>query len=168
MRTAAAVAIAIAIAAVLPAVVSAHEGTEITVAGEIRPNGPIEITGEDFEAGDVVRIELRKQGAAPIELGTVPVESDGSFAATLHVPETVESGIYQLAADGEESAETEVTVLEPAEGSEVVSEPEASREVSSDRPTGETIGLVVTAFLLAAAGAGLLALSRTRPHAPVS
>lgn len=155
-------------AAMLTATVSAHEGTAISVAGEIRSNGPIEITGEDFEPGDTVRIELRKQGTAPIELGAVPVETDGSFTATLHVPETVESGIYQLAADGEESAETEVTVLEPEDGSEVVSEPGEGGEVSSNRPSGETVGLVIATLLITLAGIGLLALSRTRPHAPVS
>lgn len=153
-------------AAMLTATVSAHEGTAISAAGEIRPNGPIEITGEDFEPGDTVRIELRKQGTAPIELGAVPVETDGSFTATLHVPETAESGIYQLAADGQESAEVEVTVLEPADGSEVVSEPGEDGDVSSDRPASETIGLVIATLLIALAGTALLALSRTRSHQP--
>lgn len=161
-------AIVIALATFLPSIVSAHEGTEVTVAGEIRPNGPIEVTGEDFEPGDVVRIELRKQGATPIELGTVPVESDGSFTATLHVPATAQPGIYQLAADGEESAETEVTLLEPAVGSQVVLEPEEGGEVSSDRPSGETVGLAVATVLFALTGIALLALSRTRPQAHVS
>lgn len=155
---------ALVLAVLLPATTFAHEGTEVSVVGEIRPNGSIEVTGEDFEAGDVVRIELRKQGTQPIELGTVPVESDGSFVATLHVPETAQPGIYQLAADGEESAETEVTVLEPAEGSEVVPGPEAGQDVSSDRPAGETTALAIATVLVALAGAGLLALSKTRPH----
>lgn len=161
------VTLGLALLALLPASVSAHEGTAISVVGEIRPNGPIEITGEDFGPGDVVRIELRKQGVAPIQLGTVPVETDGSFAATLHVPATAGPGIYQLAADGQESAETEVTVLEPEAGSEVESEPAEGGEASSDRPASETVALAAAAVLLAAVGLGFLALSRTRPHVAV-
>lgn len=155
---------ALAAVALLPAATYAHEGTEVTVVGEIQPNGPIEIKGEDFEPGDVVRIELRKQGAAPIALGTVQAETDGSFAATLHVPATAEPGIYQLAADGQESAETEVTVLKSANETAAEPEPEKSGDVSSDRPASETVALAVTAVLLAATGLGFLALSRTRPH----
>lgn len=163
MRGIALLALALAL---LPATALAHEGTEVSVVGEIRPNGPIEIKGEDFESGDVVRIELRKQGTEPIELGSVSVESDGSFAVTFHVPATAAPGIYQLAADGEESAETEVAILEPADGSGEVPEPGESGEVSSDRPAGETAGIAVATILVATTGIGLLAFSRTRAHRP--
>jgi len=135
------------------------------VAGEVTPNGPIEIRGSDFEPNDHVRLELRKEGVEPIELGRVPVEADGSFSITLHVPESVEPGIYELAADGKESASTEVTVLKAAEG-ETGASPETAgeREVSSDAPAGETISLAIATALIALVGAGLIWLSRTRPR----
>ncbi len=148
----------------LAATVFAH-GTEVAVVGDVRPNGPIEIRGEEFEPNDHVRLELRKGGVEPLELGTVAVEADGSFSITLHLPATVSPGIYELAADGKESAATEVAVLEPAAGeAQPAPEHQATENVSSDRPAGETVVLALATAVLAALGAGLLWLSRTRAH----
>ncbi len=156
--------IAAALALLLAATVFAH-GTEVSVVGDVRPNGPIEIRGEEFEPDDQVRLELKKEGVQPIELGRVSAEADGSFSITLHLPATVSPGIYELAADGKESATTEVTVLEPAAGgTEPAPERQETESVSSDRPAGETVGLALATALLAALGAGLLWLSRTRAH----
>jgi hypothetical protein len=142
----------------------AHEGTAISVQGAVRANGPIEIEGEDFEPGDVVRIELRKDGVAPVELGRVPVEADGTFITTLHLGADVQPGLYELAADGQESASFDLTVLAAAEGSSGASETQPQESVSNDRPAGETVGLVLFTVVLAAAAAGLLWLSRTKAH----
>ena len=154
--------------ALMPTIVWAH-GTEVSVSGEVRPNGPIEIEGADFEANDVVRIELRKEGVEPIELGRIPVEADGSFAITLHVPQSVSPGIYELACDGEESATTQVTILESAAGEpDGATEPEETHAVSNDAPAGETVGLAALTAALAVMGAGLVWLSRPRPHRTIS
>jgi len=149
--------------ALLPAIVLAHGGTEVAVKGEVRANGLIELEGEEFAPNDSVRVELRKDGAEPIKLGEVAADGDGSFSVSLHVPAVVEPGIYRLAAEGKESAEADVTVLEPLEGGGPLSE-EPAESVSNDRPSGETVGLAVMVAAFAAVGAGLLRLSRTRPH----
>lgn len=151
--------------ALLPAAALAHEGTEVSVNGDVRPNGSIEVEGADFEPNDVVRIELRKDGVEPVELGTVQVGADGSFVETLHVPATVRPGLYLLAADGQESATFDVTVLEPADGSEPATPAgESAASVENDRPVAETIGLAVFTALVAAAAAAALWWSRTRPR----
>lgn len=143
--------------------VSAHEGTEVSVKGEVRPGGPIEIEGEEFEANDVLRIELRKNGVEPIELGRVPADAEGAFGVTLHIPDTVAPGLYILAADGEESATFDVTVLEPVEGSEPGAQPEgAVEDVSNDRPAGETVGLAIFTAVLAVAALAVLWAGRTQ------
>ena len=145
------------------ATVLAHEGTEVIVNGEVRPDGPVQIEGEGFEPNDVVRIELRKDGVEPIELGRVPADDEGAFIETLHVPATVAPGLYQLAADGQESATFDLTVLEPEEGSEPAAEPARPAEpVSNDRPAGETVGLAIFTAAIAVAAGGLLWFSRTR------
>ncbi len=59
----------------------------------------------------------------------------------------------------------EVTVLTPAAGeTEPATEHQETESVSSDRPAGETIGLALATAALAALGAALLWLSRTRAH----
>ncbi len=148
----------------LPVAISAH-GTEVSVVGEVRPGGPIEIHGEDFEADDIVRLELRKEGVEPLELARVPVETDGSFAITLHLAATVSPGIYELAADGKESATAEVAVLRAANGEQQPgAEPSQEGSATNERPAGETAGLAAMAGIFALVGVGLIWLSRTRPH----
>ena len=159
---------AVLLVLLLPPTLLAH-GPEVSVVGEVRPNGPIEIRGEEFEPNDHVRLELRKGGVEPVELGTVAVEADGSFSITLHLAATVSPGIYQLAADGKESTTTEVTILEPEAGeAEAASEHQASGKVSSDRPARETVVLAALTITVWALGAGLLWLSRTRPQGPAA
>lgn len=154
-----------ALLALLPAVLRAHEGTEVSVRGEVRPNGPIEIVGEGFEANDHIRLELRKEGVEPIALGTVAADAEGAFTETLHLPASVRPAIYQLAAEGEESATADVTVLEPAAGDAPVEpEPPSTEPVSNDRPSGEVIGLAAFTGAIALLAVTLLWLSRTRPR----
>lgn len=155
--------------ALIPTTALAHEGTEVTVKGDVRPGGPIEIEGEEFEAGDIVRIELRKDGVEPIELGRIPVGEDGTFTATLHIAVDTRPGLYQLAADGEESATFDVTVLEPAEDAAATEPTRDSQEFgSNNRPAGETIGLAVFTGGIALGGIALLWVSRTRARAATS
>lgn len=151
--------------ALFPTAARAHGGTEVTLQGDVRPGGPIDIVGEDFEPNDVVRIELRKDGVEPIELGRVPVDSEGAFTQTLHVPADVRPGLYQLAADGKESATFDVTVLASTDGAEEVDTAGAAQEsVSNDRPTREAVGLVIFTVVIALAAVALLWASRTHPR----
>lgn len=139
-----------------PAAASAHGGTEVIVSGDVYAGGAIELQGEGFDPGGVVRIELQRANSAPIELGSVPADEDGDWSATLHMPADARPGRYQLVAIGEdESASLEVTVRPPAD---TVGAGSASRapDVSNDRPAGETAALVVLALALAAGGAALL------------
>lgn len=157
-----------ALVALLPAVALAHGGTEVNVRGEVRPDGPIEITGEDFAPEDNVRIELRRAGIVPIELARVSSDQDGTFSASVHVPAEVKAGLYQLAAEGEESATTEVTILGAASGSAPGQpgqpEPPSAGSVSNDRKAGEVAGLAAFTAAVALLSLGLLRLSRTRPR----
>lgn len=151
----------------LPAsAVVAHEGTAVAVKGDVRSDGPLELEGEGFEPNDVVRIELRRDGVEPIELGRVPADAEGAFTETLHVPADIVPGLYQLAADGEESATFELTVLQAEDGSEPAGAPDraATESVSNDRPSSETIGLAVFTAAITLAAGGLLWFSRTRAH----
>ena len=156
------IAAAVAAIALLPAIASAHGGTDVTVRGHLHPGGPIEIVGEDFAPNDVVRIELRKDGVEPFELGRIPADKDGGFTETLHIPASVPPGLYELAAEGQKSATADVTILEPPAGSAVAAEPAvAAGSVSNDRPAGETLGLAVFTAAIALAAVGLLWASRT-------
>ena len=152
--------------ALLPTAALAHEGTEVTVRGDVRPGGPIDIVGEEFEPNDIVRIELRKDGVEPIELGRIPADGEGAFTETLHVPADVRPGLYQLAADGEESATFDVIVLDPTEGApEVEPTGEAQESASNNRPAGETLGLTIFTGVIGLAAVALLWASRTHAGA---
>lgn len=153
--------------AVLPLTASAHGGTVVTVRGHPHRDGPLEVEGEEFAPNDVVRIELRRGDAEPFELGQVQADADGAFSHTFHVPATVEPGFYELAAEGEESASTEATILATPEGGAPAIEPEPSpaEPVSNDRPAPEVIGLAVFTAGIAVLAVGLLWISRTRPRA---
>lgn len=162
-----AVTLVVAVLALVPMAVLAHGGTGVIVRGHIHPGGPIELEGEDFAPNGSVRIELRKEGMEPIELGPVAADEQGAFSITLHVPESVRPGLYQLAAEGEESATTEVTVLARVDGGAPIEPgPSATEPVSNDRPTGEVAGLATFTAAIAVLALGLLWLSRT-PRRPV-
>lgn len=152
--------------ALIPLAAFAHGGTKVSVKGDVRADGPIEIVGTDFAANDVVRIELRREGAQPVDLGRIPADADGNFTETLHVPASVTAGLYQLAADGGESTTTEVTILEPAAVSSAGAEQSmvATATVENHRPTGETVGLALFTAATALVAVGLLWASRTHAH----
>lgn len=149
--------------AFLPVRVAAHGGTEISVRGSVRVDGPIEITGEEFAANDTVLIVLRRAGTEAVELGRVPVGATGEFQALLHVPASMRAGLYELAAEGKESATAEVTILESAAGTQPGgAASEAEGDVSNDRAASEVIGLALVTAATALAGIGVL--WRFRPH----
>ena len=167
MRTLAAIAVLAALA-LLPGVVAAHGDSTVAVAGHPHADGPIEIDGSDFEANEVVALELRKQGQAPVLLGSVPVEPDGTFAVTLHVPAEVRPGLYELVATaGDESTSAEATILETPGGAMPSSGDTVVEDISNDRPAGETAALSVVTAALAAAGGGIVLLGRRNRPRPL-
>ncbi|MCI1017469.1 ExeM/NucH family extracellular endonuclease [Microbacterium sp. C5A9] len=72
----------------------------------------LQITGEGYEPGETVTVELRPKKGAPLEVGTVQVRADGSFSTAVTVPKNAQPGKYTVAvsqADGDEATAT-VTV----------------------------------------------------------
>ena len=156
-----AVTLVVAALALVHTAVLAHGGTDVVVRGHTHPGGSLELEGEDFAPNDSVRIELQKGGTDPIELGQIAADEQGAFSITLHVPESVRPGLYQLAADGEESATTDITILEPPAGSVISTPVSQSGPVLNHRPRGEVIGLAAFTAAIAALALGLLWFSRT-------
>lgn len=158
--------IALALAsALLPAAALAHGGPEVFVKGVVRAGGSIDVSGEEFPQGSLVTIELRRDGGEPVALGAVPVDNDEEFEATLHVPDDLLPGLYQLVAvGGDESASVEVTVLEAAEGAVGSAAAAPAVPVINDRPVSEIVALAILTAAVAALGALLLRLGRTRPR----
>ena len=165
MRTLAAIAVLVAIG-LLPGTVAAHGDSTVAVAGHPHADGPIEIEGSDFEANEVVTLQLRKQGQAPVLLGSVPVEPDGTFEVTLHVPAEVRPGLYELVANaGDESTSAEATILERPGGTVPGVGDNPTEDISNDRPVAETAALAVVTATVAAAGAGIILRGhRKRPR----
>lgn len=166
MRTLAAIAVLTALGQI-PGMAAAHGDSTVAVAGHPHADGPIEIEGSDFEADEVVTLELRKQGQAPVLMGSVPVEPDGTFEVTLYVPADVRPGLYELVGStGEESTSAEATILAPPDGAVFGTESAPLDDVSNDRPGGETAGLALITALVAAAGVAIILLGR-RPARPL-
>ncbi|KQQ68517.1 ExeM/NucH family extracellular endonuclease [Microbacterium sp. Leaf320] len=70
------------------------------------------ITGEGYEPGETVTVELRPKKGAATEVGTVQVTADGTFSTSVTVPKSTQPGKYTVAvaqADGDEATAT-VTV----------------------------------------------------------
>jgi hypothetical protein len=156
------------LAALVPSAVIAHGGPAVGVQGDVRAGGGITVTGEDFPPGEAVDIALEKAGIEPLVLGAVTVEEGDAFEVVFHVPENLRPGLYQLVAvSGDESASAQVTVLAAAEGG-VPSGPPPALVVSNDRSGSETALIALLTAAIAAMGALLLWLGRTRPrHAHV-
>ena len=170
MRTWIIVVIAAAALSLLPGFAAAHGGSEVAVTGHPHPDGPIDIEGKDFEANEIVKLELRKQGEPPLQLGSVPVGADGTFAVTRHVADTVRPGLYQLVATtaGEETTSAEATILgRPGERSGTV-DGAGTKDISNDRPTDETVGLAIVTAVLAVAGVAVILLGRHRAARPLA
>lgn len=160
MRTLAAIAVLAAIG-LLPGTVAAHGDSAVAVAGHPHADGPIEIEGSDFEANKLVTLQLRKQGQAPALLASVPVEADGTFEVTLHVPAEVRPGLYELVADaGDERTSAEGSILERPGGTVPGAGDNPTEDISNDRPVAETAALAVITAVLAVGGLAIVLLDR--------
>lgn len=70
------------------------------------------VTGEDFTPGETVTVTLESKKGKLVELGTVVVDEDGSFSASLTVPKNTDAGRYTVIvaqADGDQATD-QVTV----------------------------------------------------------
>jgi ubiquitin len=78
-------------------------GVDVTVSTAVAAAGSrIEVAGSGFRASSQVELTLHSD---PVDLGTVPVDVAGSFAATVAIPASVPVGTHRLqvagvAADG--------------------------------------------------------------------
>lgn len=155
---------ALTLSALLPVAAFAHGGTELKVVGDVRPDAPMRVVGTQFSPDSVVRVELERDGLAPVALGQVPTDASGSFDKTLQIPATVPSGLYRLAAVGVESASADVAILAPASGMGAPQPATVGASVENQRSTGETVGLALFTAAVALAAGGLLWASRMRPR----
>lgn len=90
-------------------------GTISVGAAKVLAGEKLALTGTAFEPGETLTLQLREQGkkGTVIDLGTVKVGGDGSFATAPVVPRSVKGGDYLVAAtqaDGDE-ATAAVTVV---------------------------------------------------------
>lgn len=81
-------------------------------ASKVAAGKKLTITGEGYQPGETVTVELRPKKGAAIAVGTVQVTADGTFSTTVTVPKSTQPGKYTVAvaqADGDEATAT-VTV----------------------------------------------------------
>ncbi|MFJ2368944.1 ExeM/NucH family extracellular endonuclease [Microbacterium sp. NPDC087665] len=79
-------------------------GSSKVTAGKKLP-----ITGSGYEPGETVTVQLRPTSGAAIDVGTIQVSADGSFATSVTVPKNTKAGTYTVAvsqADGDEATAT--------------------------------------------------------------
>ena len=72
----------------------------------------LKITGEGYQPGETVTVELRPKKGAAVEVGTVQVTADGTLSTSVTVPKSTQPGKYTVAvaqADGDAATAT-VTV----------------------------------------------------------
>ncbi|KDA06414.1 5'-nucleotidase [Microbacterium sp. CH12i] len=72
----------------------------------------LSITGASFEAGEILTVTLQPKKGKLVELGTVTVRADGTFASSVTVPKKANAGKYTVIvaqADGDQATGT-VTV----------------------------------------------------------
>lgn len=70
------------------------------------------VTGADFTPGETVTVTLESKKGKLVELGTIVVDEDGSFSASLTVPKKTDAGRYTVIvaqADGDQATD-QVTV----------------------------------------------------------
>ncbi|MFB7844928.1 ExeM/NucH family extracellular endonuclease [Microbacterium sp. NPDC056052] len=90
-------------------------GTVSVGAAKVLAGEKLTLTGQAFEPGETLTLQLREQGkkGTVIDLGTVEVGDDGSFSVSPVVPRSTKGGDYLVAAtqaDGDE-ATAAVTVV---------------------------------------------------------
>ncbi|WP_435743172.1 ExeM/NucH family extracellular endonuclease [Microbacterium sp. PMB16] len=87
-------------------------GTIELGSSKVAAGKKLTITGEGYEPGETVTVELRPKKGQAIEVGTIQVGDDGSFSTKVTVPKKTQPGKYTVAvsqADGDEATAT-VTV----------------------------------------------------------
>ncbi|WP_136055457.1 ExeM/NucH family extracellular endonuclease [Microbacterium sp. K24] len=87
-------------------------GTIELGSSKVTAGKKLTITGEGYEPGETVTVELRPKKGQAVEVGTIRVGDDGSFTASVTVPKKTQPGKYTVAvsqADGDE-ATASVTV----------------------------------------------------------
>jgi len=130
---------------------AAAEGTIALDKSTVAAGGSVTITGEGFEAGDELTIELR---STPVELGTVAVSADGTFSITVLIPKSTSAGAHTLAviqSDGAEATAALTVTTAGAGGGDGLAVTGA-----------DSMPYVLFAVLLLAAGLGLVVLRRRR------
>lgn len=87
-------------------------GTIDLGSSKVAAGKKLQITGEGYEPGETVTVELRPKKGAPVEVGSVKVTADGTFSTAVTVPKNAQPGKYTVAVaqvDGDEATAT-VTV----------------------------------------------------------
>lgn len=84
-------------------------GTIALGSSKVSAGKNLKVTGQGYEPGETVTIELRPKKGKPVEVGTVQVSADGTFSTQVTVPKSAPSGKYTVAAaqaDGDEATAT--------------------------------------------------------------
>ncbi|GAA4473812.1 hypothetical protein GCM10023190_06730 [Enteractinococcus fodinae] len=142
-------------------------GTLEVEPAQVLPGGEVTITADGFEAGEEVEITLNPT------LATVDADGDGTFSATVTIPDDIEPGEYTLGVTGLTSGnwgEVSLTVLTPAADSEMTVPPapdatSTTGDVRSELATtgASASGLIgVAAALMVLVGTMLVILHRRR------
>lgn len=150
--------LALFLALAVLSLVGAGRGVALAQGGPIvivqplmpKPGDVITVKGENLGPGSTVQIRIVGPSVS-IDLGKVQADSQGNFTAQFRVPVTLAEGIYQLQANGAQSAAATLDITTSAvQGSGTQTTQGAVRQ----RPLGETIGLIV--LFIVVAGLGLL------------
>lgn len=91
---------------------AAFAGTIDLGSSKVTAGKKLAITGEGYQPGETVTVQLRPKKGAAIEVGTVQVSQDGTFSTSVTVPKNTKAGKYTVAvsqSDGDEATAT-VTV----------------------------------------------------------
>ncbi|WP_101847150.1 ExeM/NucH family extracellular endonuclease [Zhihengliuella sp. ISTPL4] len=87
-------------------------GTIALGSSKVAAGKKLQVTGEGYQPGETVTVELRPKKGQGVEVGTVQVRQDGTFSTSVTVPKNAQPGKYTVAvaqADGDEATAT-VTV----------------------------------------------------------
>lgn len=87
-------------------------GTIELGSSKVAAGKKLTITGEGYQPGETVTVELRPKKGQAVQVGTIQVRDDGSFSTSVTVPKKTQPGKYTVAvsqADGDE-ATASVTV----------------------------------------------------------
>lgn len=117
-------------------------------AGAVKAGGQVTARFSGFTAGSSLRIELR---SAPVQLGSVQLDVEGSATATVTVPTGTSPGEHQLVGIDSAGLEAQVALVVTADGL-----PGAGADPGADEGAGDSAsgGVTSAAGLAATGGAG--------------